>query len=322
MNVHVEPMGQPTPGSARPGNLYADLQSRSLWLGVSLDVDSSGSVLISDMMQLMDDIAEAESDANAYTRTALFGNSGAITLDPNGYAGRIHGHTSSEISDFHGAVTTIIAGTPGLSFNRGTVLMFSGDPTLIGTGDWVGWALCNGLGGTPNLTDRFVMGYSGLPGHGVGDHNDPTTAATSLHNGHTHVGGPVTLTLAQIPSHQHGPGSGSTALKGIATGSITPGGTHNHYITMTSAALAGGVYRPMLQQAGNAINVFTETEPNHGHGITTLDILVNAGLSSPAGSSQSHAHTVNFDGAHSHTIATAQLREAIPFYALAFVIKL
>ena len=62
----------------------------------------------------------------------------------------------------------------------GTIVMWSG--TTIPDG----WALCNGSNGTPDLRDRFIVG-AGLS-YGLGS-----------------VGGSdvVTLTLAQIPSHNH-----------------------------------------------------------------------------------------------------------------------
>jgi hypothetical protein len=49
----------------------------------------------------------------------------------------------------------------------GEVVMYSGDPAVdfagtngAGTvsGEWDGWALCNGNNGTPNLSDKFVVG--------------------------------------------------------------------------------------------------------------------------------------------------------------------
>jgi len=61
----------------------------------------------------------------------------------------------------------------------GGIVMWSGSPGSIP----VGWALCNGTNGTPNLTNRFIMGGGGgLPVEGDGQ---------------------VTLTGANLPPHQH-----------------------------------------------------------------------------------------------------------------------
>ncbi len=59
----------------------------------------------------------------------------------------------------------------------GGIIMWSGSPASAPPG----WALCNGANGTPNLTDRFIMGAGGIM--------PPTGDGT------------VTLTPANIPAH-------------------------------------------------------------------------------------------------------------------------
>jgi hypothetical protein len=97
---------------------------------------------------------------------------------------------------------------------------------------------------------------------------------------------------------------------------------HSHFITCTSVQTVGGAYRPLLVQSGNSINVFTDSEPGHQHGVTTLDVALSGGLSTAAGSGAAHTHVLGSNGAHAHTVTTAELREAIPWYALAFIMKL
>jgi hypothetical protein len=46
------------------------------------------------------------------------------------------------------------AATPGASLPSGVIVLWSGSTGSIPSG----WALCNGQNGTPNLTDRFVVG--------------------------------------------------------------------------------------------------------------------------------------------------------------------
>lgn len=62
---------------------------------------------------------------------------------------------------YGGAWRRFYSGIPG------QVTMYSGDPAVdfsgasgLGTigGDWDGWALCNGSNGTPNLSDKFIVG--------------------------------------------------------------------------------------------------------------------------------------------------------------------
>lgn len=79
---------------------------------------------------------------------------------------------------FHGdgSALTGIAGIP-----TGVIVMWSGQTSAIPSG----WALCNGSNGTPNLTDRFVMG--------AGTSNETTTGGANSR----------TLSVANLPSHTH-----------------------------------------------------------------------------------------------------------------------
>jgi len=65
-------------------------------------------------------------------------------------------------------------------FPVGTILMWSGTGATIPAG----WTLCNGLNGTPNLSDRIVLAagnqhvpgeYGGNPGPGLGPHQHQGT---------------------------------------------------------------------------------------------------------------------------------------------------
>ena len=66
MDISITPYA-PAPGAVVPGNLYADLQSRTLWLGVNPAVDPTGAVLIADILGLQDTIDDTLLDAKAYT---------------------------------------------------------------------------------------------------------------------------------------------------------------------------------------------------------------------------------------------------------------
>jgi len=76
---------------------------------------------------------------------------------------------------------------PPAGIPSGGIIMYSGpwnfDATGLGIGALEGWALCNGNNGTPDLSDRFVMGTTisgelGTTGgskthsHGPGEHNE------------------------------------------------------------------------------------------------------------------------------------------------------
>lgn len=116
----------------------------------------------------------------------------------------------------------------------GTIILWSGSVGSIP----VGWALCNGSGGTPDLRDKFILGAGGAVSPG-GTGGSSTTGNSTVFN----TGGTV-LTEAQIPSHAHGgvPFAGADTDRGIgnassfsldSSGSTSPAGggqAHDHTV--------------------------------------------------------------------------------------------
>ena len=73
---------------------------------------------------------------------------------------------------------------------KGTIVLWSGRDIPDG------WLLCNGLNGTPNLSSRFVMGYSPENNKIL----DRGGSDKHIHN--INIQG-TTLNINQIPSHDH-----------------------------------------------------------------------------------------------------------------------
>lgn len=112
--------------------------------------------------------------------------------------------------------------------------MWSGNITKIP----YGWQLCDGTNGTPDLRDRFVVG--------AGSHyNINSIGGEDFH----------TLTVSEMPSHNHNGYSSMAGNHSHLTGSITdgthiagggsfqfafmnqytaPAGEHNHIISITN----------------------------------------------------------------------------------------
>lgn len=82
------------------------------------------------------------------------------------------------------------------------IIMWHGSPSAVPSG----WALCDGNNGTPDLRSRFVVGASAATGPSGLTKYDWTAPGTK--------GGAetVTLTLNQIPSHNHTDGNANRSL--------------------------------------------------------------------------------------------------------------
>ena len=145
-------------------------------------------------------------------------------------AATLDGYTADQI---------IAAGSPS-----GVIAWWSGSEASIPSG----WLLCNGLNGTPDLRNRFIVGAGSHYAKGdTGGANTVTTTGTVTIAGHS-------LTAAEIPTHTHGSitdyyaanntgrcGAGAAAplivgntAENRATGSTGSGDSHTH-----SASWAG-----------------------------------------------------------------------------------
>jgi len=80
---------------------------------------------------------------------------------------------------------------------RGCILIWSGTAANIPSG----WALCNGSNGTPDLRDKFVLG-AGI------SHTAGTTGGEETH----------TLTVEEMPSHNHSVSNYNGAKSGSGSG--------------------------------------------------------------------------------------------------------
>ena len=87
--------------------------------------------------------------------------------------------TETQITN-NGSLTT--------SFTAGMIIMWSGTLATIPTG----WALCDGVGGRPNLLNKFVRGVS------TAATNPGTVGGSDTHGTPSH-----TLIEAEIPAHTH-----------------------------------------------------------------------------------------------------------------------
>lgn len=341
----IEPYAPPPPvGTITPGNLYADMPNRTLWLGVDSTVDPLGAVLIADILATMVAIDTAEANANAYTDVQI------ATRAPLS-----HTHTASQVTDFNAAVDARIAASSENQFLAGMIVLYGGTLATIGVGDLADWALCNGAavsrttyadlfaklgtawgvgnGSTtfnlPDLRNNFVFGA----GHKVvGTKNINTEADTNTTGAHSHTAEGTALSVGHLPAHTH-------SVTGTATGSGTTGaaGKHGHPTRLSAVFDSSPTKDPtggfMLDDDGTAnYPAHTTTTPgdpagdqigqapDHTHSFSAS--LAVTGTAANTGSGDQHTHNIQSGGSHAHTISSAELRDALPSYAVAYIIKL
>lgn len=142
------------------------------------------------------------------------------------------------------------------SLPSGSVMIWSGSAATIP----VGWLLCNGTNGTPNLLDRFVTGAGST--YAVGGTGGVTT---------------VTLTQAQTPAHVHS-FSGVTSTNGVHNHTVSdPTHTHTYNApTGSGAAPFGSVLRGIVAAATDAVftGVTLASGGAHTHTFTTTSTSI------------------------------------------------
>jgi hypothetical protein len=186
-------------------------------------------------------------------------------------------------------ITGLVSTLAGMAtVPTGMIAIWSGTVATIP----VGWHLCDGGGGTPDLRDIFVMGGGGAHNPGItGGNTTYTPGGTIAANGaHTHTGsvGGHALTVGELPAHNHDNG-----ITDDESGFIFNHGSLPAAPTTTK-------------------NVTT----NPGTGLYV-------GVTSDTGSGAAHSHTLTIDSAgnHTHTFAGTAVDIIPPFYALAYIMK-
>ena len=165
--------------------------------------------------------------------------------------------------------------------------MWSGSSSNIPSG----WLLCNGLNGTPDLRDRFIVGAGS--NYGVGN-----------------IGGEAThtLTTAEMPSHNHTfTGKSHTHTLNLTGLTCSEAGEHSHDVTFYRGSHAG-----------------------YGDDLFARGTVSDGSLISTSSSSGTHTHEISGTGSLGATTATGTIgntgsgsahENRPPYYALCFIMK-
>ena len=207
------------------------------------------------------------------------------------------------VQELKGTLVTVM----GKLVPSGVILMWSGSTDTIPAG----WALCNGQDGTPDLTDRFILG--------AGKNYQPGT-----------TGGAATVTPSVVARSAHAGIAVQNAALSIWTGAAGTGigiqGTtldgntlpsHAHTSIQPSEYRDNGwgdsgniTFRGPTQKNGG----YTGNSWAHAHGVS------DPGHAHAVGSSE-HSHGIT-DSGHTHALTAQAISTMSPYYALCLIIKL
>ena len=173
----------------------------------------------------------------------------------------------------------------------GSIIMWHGDSSNIPSG----WHLCDGGSGTPNLTDRFIIG--------AGDSYGANT-----------TGGASTASITLVPAggHDHG----GYAADHTLTEWEMP--NHGHLVDDVRWSEVGGVYSyndPMLGPISTGPGTGSDEGSDGDNGV----FFLTHGTYKTGGGNP-HRHTISSVANHTHLIDTVNF--VPPYYALCYIMKI
>ncbi|WPO98631.1 hypothetical protein SFA35_18605 [Pseudomonas sp. HR96] len=192
-----------------------------------------------------------------------------------------------------------MANTGPRLFEPGMIMMFSGAEAPLG------WVICDGENGAPDLRRRFIVGCA--PGQHLPSTVGPlepgrVITQTSAVDINLEISvGLHTLTPEQMPAHQHEAGLFLPRFKGVVpTLLLLTFEEDDHWEDMHGKELTNSVATALITSSG-----------------TTLSPAV-VPYTSQSGSSDPHGHTVHHqERSHDHAVDIE-----LPYYALVFIMKL
>ena len=188
------------------------------------------------------------------------------------------------------------------AFVSGMIILWSGNTGNIPTG----FVLCDGNNGTPNLTDRFVVG-----------------AGAAYSPGATGGSSSVTLSTSQLPSHNHsfsGSSSHSHTINNHThtfSASTNNQGSHVHNLLYNHGAF-GGSSGAVTPRSGNTpvvpgISGRVSSEGGQSHSMS--------GTTGNPSNRGTNTQTVTISGNTGSTGSGSSVENRPPYYALCYIMK-
>lgn len=218
-------------------------------------------------------------------------------------AGSVSVSGSVTASGFIGNASTV---TNGVYTNTNQTISgnktFSGTTTFSGTID--GIALVNKMfpvgsiyitAGNTNpgtfLGGTWTQIAQGRTLIGVGTLGSDTYAA-----GDTGGAARVTLGINEIPSHNHGGGTGTESADHTHSGTTTSSGTHSHYVTNSATVWGGGANGNQAYISNNSDNTIKKSSLSDNRRNESTDAGAHTHTFTTGGISANHTHAITAQG--------------------------
>jgi len=205
-----------------------------------------------------------------------------------------------------------------VSIPSGLIAMWSGTNANIPSG----WNLCDGNNGTPDLTERFIIGRAAATNtNSTGGSNTVTLAEGNLPS-HTHDSGNLAAAAGGDHSHSF---SGNTSNTGghSHSGSTSNTGGHNHGVRSTNGTNGNRTDTVFFfpgQTQNHTTNNFIYNSGNHSHNFNTNN-TGNHSHSFNGNTGNSGTHTHNISGNTGAVGSGSALTTTPVYFTLAFIMK-